>query len=200
MKSRLNKIFCLLSGVMILSLIPLSQSISYSSQEAPQIVYDISVDDTVSEVIQISSSPESAQVVESDNIITTDFTDTENPVIKINTPVQETEPVQVETEPEPELINLGKYRLTAYCSCSKCCGNWSKYNKTESGTTPKQRRTVAVDKKKIPVGSHLIINGHEYVAEDTGSGVNGKSIDIYFSSHRDALNFGVQHATVYLVK
>ena len=86
------------------------------------------------------------------------------------------------------------FKLTAYCGCVKCCGKWSKYHKTASGTTPVAGRTIAVDKKIIPLGTVVEIDGKEYIAEDTG--VKGKHIDIYFNDHQEALNFGVQHKEV----
>lgn len=117
------------------------------------------------------------------------------------------EPTVLEID-EPELINLGEFRLTAYCPCVKCCGIWSAEHpdrigtdytqKTKSGTIPEQGRTVGVDPEVIPLGSVLVIDGQEYIAEDTGSAVNDKSIDIYFDSHEDAVAFGVQNKTVYL--
>ena len=59
-------------------------------------------------------------------------------------------------------------------------------------------RTIAVDKTIIPYGTIVIINGNEYVAEDTGSAVKGNIIDIFFDDHEEALNFGVQYADVYV--
>ncbi len=115
---------------------------------------------------------------------------------------RETEP-PTEQEPEasaaPEPKYLGKFTLTAYCSCEKCCGRWAG-GPTKSGTMPEAGRTVAVDTSVIPLGTHIIIDGHEYVAEDTGSAVRGKHIDIYFDSHDAALNFGKCRADVYIVK
>lgn len=93
-------------------------------------------------------------------------------------------------------------KVTAYCSCIKCCGVWSKdhpsrqgtdYEQhTTSGTIPVAGRTVAVDPDIIPLGSKILIDGHEYIAEDTGSGVKGNHIDIYFDSHEEALEWGVK--------
>lgn len=93
-------------------------------------------------------------------------------------------------------------KVTAYCSCVKCCGVWSKdhpsrqgtdYEQhTTSGTIPVAGRTVAVDPDIIPLGSKILIDGHEYTAEDTGSGVKGNHIDIYFDSHEEALEWGVK--------
>lgn len=113
----------------------------------------------------------------------------------------------VETE-EPEPILLGEFKLTAYCHCVKCCGIWSAEHpsrigtgyvqKTSSGTIAQAGRTVAVDPSVIPYGTVLIINGREYVAEDSGGVIKGNRLDIYFDSHESALAFGVQTANVYM--
>lgn len=107
-----------------------------------------------------------------------------------------------------ELKSLGKFSLTAYCPCVKCCGEWSKEHpsrigtdyiqKTASGTIPKAGRTIGVDPDIIPYGTVVIINDHEYVAEDCGGGVNGNSIDIFFDDHNEALEFGRQTAEVFI--
>lgn len=96
-------------------------------------------------------------------------------------------------------VYLGKFTLTAYCNCKKCCGKWSG-GPTASGKMPKAGRTIAVDPKVISLGSKVIINGKTYTAEDTGSKIKKKKIDIYFDSHSEALKFGVQTAKVYLVQ
>ncbi len=100
---------------------------------------------------------------------------------------------------------LGKFTLTAYCSCKICCGQYSpevtgQPSKTASGTTPKANHTVAVDTSIITLGSKLIINDKTYVAEDVGGAVKGKHIDIYFDTHQEAVNFGTQTGDVYIVE
>lgn len=88
------------------------------------------------------------------------------------------------------------FTATAYCPCRKCCGKWAD-GITASGTTATAGRTIAVDKKVIPLGTHVLINGVEYVAEDTG--VKGKRIDIFFDSHSEALEFGRQKVEVEII-
>ena len=97
-----------------------------------------------------------------------------------------------------EYESLGEYVLTAYCSCSRCSGGWG--SKTATGTKCKEGRTIAVDPNKIPYGSTVVINGHEYVAEDCGGGIKGNHIDIYFNSHQECLEFGRQKAEVFIKK
>ena len=92
---------------------------------------------------------------------------------------------------------LGEFELTAYCGCELCCGAWSdEKSTTASGTHAAEGRTVAVDTDIIPLGSIVEIDGHEYVAEDTGAAIHGERIDIYFTSHNDALAFGRQSGQV----
>lgn len=99
-------------------------------------------------------------------------------------------------EPTTEsLVNLGEFKLTAYCPCNKCSGQWG--TQTSTGATATQGRTIAVDPNAIPYGTVVVINGQEYVAEDTGSAIKEKRIDIYFDSHEAALEFGVQYVEVY---
>lgn len=98
---------------------------------------------------------------------------------------------------EKPMENLGKYTLTAYCACVRCCGKSNGI--TASGTKATQGRTVACN--FLPFGSEIIINDHTYIVEDRGSQVTLKNkIDIYFDSHEEALKFGKQKAEVFLLK
>lgn len=87
---------------------------------------------------------------------------------------------------------LGDFTLTAYCSCSICCGSWSGGG-TASGTAPAAGRTVAMG--GVPFGTKLLINGNVYTVEDRGTGYG--HVDIYMNSHSAALQFGSQRASVY---
>ena len=102
-----------------------------------------------------------------------------------------------------ELIG-NDFKITYYCACEKCCGkspSHPAYGITASGTTVEEGRTIAVDPSVIPLGSKVKINGHEYVAEDTGGAIKGHRIDIYISDHQQALTMGVElNVTVYVLK
>ena len=97
---------------------------------------------------------------------------------------------------EKQTVYLGNFKLTAYCPCYECSEGWS--DTTSTGTKATQGRTIAVDKRVIPYGSTVIINGNEYVAEDCGGAIKGNRIDVYFNNHDEALEFGVQYADVYV--
>ncbi|MDD3220213.1 MAG: NlpC/P60 family protein [Lachnospiraceae bacterium] len=90
---------------------------------------------------------------------------------------------------------LGTFKLTAYCNCSICCGQWAD-GATASGTMPTQGRTVAM--AGVPFGTKLIINGVVYTVEDRGTPYG--HVDIFFNDHQEASDFGVQYADVYLAK
>ncbi len=88
---------------------------------------------------------------------------------------------------------LGTFKLTAYCSCAKCCGTAN--NLTASGVYPTAGHTVAMG--GVPFGTKLLINGTVYTVEDRGTPYG--TVDIYCSSHQEALNFGLQVADVYQI-
>lgn len=105
------------------------------------------------------------------------------------------EPVKPDLE---ELEYLGEFTCTAYCGCRKCNGKW--YGcPTASGTDYVEGRTVAVDPDVIPLGTELYIEGYGwYVAEDTGAGVAGKWVDMYYDDHGVALEHGMKRLEVWV--
>lgn len=88
------------------------------------------------------------------------------------------------------------YKVTAYCSCSKCCGKSN--GLTAMGTKATAGRTVAAS-SKFAYGTKLNINGHTYTVEDRGGSINGDKIDIYVNSHAEALAWGVRYLPVSIV-
>lgn len=159
------------------------------------------------EVIEIEETTEEIDEIEAENDANANVDNTyeDSEVVKPTEKIEEsteviTESTEIEIEEELEegLINLGNFKLTAYCNCSKCCGVWAG-GATASGAMPVAGCTIAVDTSVIPMGSSVVINGHTYVAQDTGEAIVGNRIDIYFDTHQEAWNFGVQYADVYLV-
>ena len=89
------------------------------------------------------------------------------------------------------------FKITAYCSCAKCCGKETGI--TASGTKATAGRTVAAS-AQYAFGTKLIINGQEYVVEDRGGAIQGNKIDIYMNSHAEALVWGVKYLPVQVVQ
>ncbi len=73
--------------------------------------------------------------------------------------------------------------------------------RTATGTTVAEGRTIAVDPNVIPLGWWVYIEGYGYrKAEDTGSAIKGKKIDMYYDSLGAALNFGRKSGlTIYVI-
>ena len=81
---------------------------------------------------------------------------------------------------------------------------------TGSGATATGTRArvgaIAVDPDVIPLGSILyIVSNDGYctygicTAEDTGSAIHGRRVDLYFSSYSECVNFGQRNVTVYVL-
>lgn len=96
------------------------------------------------------------------------------------------------------LVPLGVFKTTGYCPCKSCSEGWGRH--TSTGATAAANHTIAVDPKVIPYGSRIMINGIIYTAEDKGGGVKGNHIDIFFDSHSETRQHGLQNAEVYLVQ
>ena len=85
---------------------------------------------------------------------------------------------------------------TAYCPCAKCCGKWA------DGMTAIGRdaslKGVAVDKRIIPLRSTVRIPGYgTVIADDVGGAIKRERIDVRFTSHQEALNWGRKNITIY---
>lgn len=110
------------------------------------------------------------------------------------TDIVDTTPAEDTSSSSSSGTYLGRFKLTGYCSCAICTGQWSGGN-TASGTTPTPGRTIAMG--GVPFGTKLMINGQIYTVEDRGTAYG--HVDIFCGSHSEALSFGVQYADVYQV-
>lgn len=94
--------------------------------------------------------------------------------------------------------SLGTFKITGYCSCAACCGKTTGI--TASGTRATAGRTIAADTSRFPFGTKLKFNGNTYTVEDRGGAIRGNRIDLYFSSHSEALAWGVRYMEVLVEK
>lgn len=97
-----------------------------------------------------------------------------------------------------KLVPLGVFKTTGYCPCKSCSEGWGRH--TSTGSMAVSNHTIAVDPRVIPYGSKVMINGIIYTAEDKGGGVKGRHIDIFFDSHGETRQHGLQNEEVYLVQ
>lgn len=89
------------------------------------------------------------------------------------------------------------FKVTAYCSCAKCCGKTTGI--TASGTKATAGRTVATS-AQFAFGTKLNIAGNTYTVEDRGGAIQGNRIDIYMNSHAEAVAWGVRYLPVEVVE
>ena len=105
------------------------------------------------------------------------------------------EVIRQETQQEHTYTHESTVTVTAYCPCEKCCGEYAN-GYTATGEKATQGVTIATDPDVIPMGTEVEIDGHIYIAQDVGGAISGNRIDLYFDSHEDALQWGVQEKTV----
>lgn len=118
------------------------------------------------------------------------------------------EPVEtplVEEPAEPEPVLLGSFRVTAYCSCEKCCGEWAKNrpNGIVYGAAGVELKAGVSCASPLPLETVVEVEGlGEYIVQDRPAqwviekyGEN--QIDIYFDSHEEACEFGLKQLNVY---
>lgn len=95
--------------------------------------------------------------------------------------------------------------LTAYTAGPESTGKRPgdpAYGVTASGAHVQDHRTIAVDPRKIPIGTKVYIEGIGVrVAEDTGGAIQGNRIDVYMSDLSAAIQFGYKRdVKVYILE
>jgi 3D (Asp-Asp-Asp) domain-containing protein len=83
------------------------------------------------------------------------------------------------------------YRVTAYCPCEKCCGEWS--DGFFADNSPAVGLAVAAP-KSFEFGEMIDIPGYgNAMVRDRGGAIKGNRLDVFFPTHQEALNWGVQY-------
>ena len=94
--------------------------------------------------------------------------------------------------------------FTAYCACTICCGP-NASNITAAGSKPIQGITVAASRKyplNTPIYIHIpgVVNNKRYLISDRLSLKYDNRIDIYFTTHNKAKQFGVKKGYIWIPK
>lgn len=184
-----------------------------------KIISDVPADTTVNEVElkdDIILSITETTTEETTEDVEDSLNETEPPTEPLVVETEPTTPNVTETEPAPTeqeiasdgLVSLGTFKITAYCSCYTCCGEHALNRPVDEygneivygsiGVRLTAGVSIAVDPRVIPYGTSVVINGHKYIAQDTGGAISGNRIDVYFNDHQEAREFGVKHAEVFV--
>ena len=110
----------------------------------------------------------------------------------------------------PGFTYFGTFRITAYCSCVLCTEHYAldrpwvgnrEIAITASGAVAEAGITIATDPRYVPWGTVLYIDGLGVrIAQDRGGGVRERHLDVFFGSHQEAVDWGNQHRTVWIVR
>jgi len=96
-------------------------------------------------------------------------------------------------------------KVTGYCPCRKCCGKWAAggANRLTAGGRSVTSQNGAAVPKSIPFGAKIRMpDGTTLIADDTGGAMRQSwergvlHIDRRFSTHREALKWGVRTLAV----
>jgi 3D (Asp-Asp-Asp) domain-containing protein len=107
-------------------------------------------------------------------------------------------------KPNPTVEQSGewqtvKMRVTAYCPCKKCCGEYS------DGQTACGHKIISGDvfvaaDKRYCFGTEMLIPGYNndepVKVLDRGGAIQGNRLDVFFGSHEEALEWGVKYLDV----
>jgi 3D (Asp-Asp-Asp) domain-containing protein len=89
------------------------------------------------------------------------------------------------------MINITNAVITAYCACKICCGPHA-HGICADGRRPVEGVTVAAS-RRIPLGTHISIDGHEYIVQDRLESRYDNRFDVFMNHHNDAKKHGLQH-------
>ena len=109
----------------------------------------------------------------------------------------------IEVKPVEETT---EFRVTAYCACEKCCGQWALNRPVDEhgkpiviGAANKPLTTGVSCASPLPFGTEVDLDGYgtvvvedrtaKWVVEKHGQNI----IDIYFDDHETARQFGLQY-------
>ncbi|GAG99876.1 unnamed protein product, partial [marine sediment metagenome] len=93
-----------------------------------------------------------------------------------------------------------EFTVTAYCPCKICCGKWAD-GYTASGHKLQAGDKIVAAPMDIPFNTSVEIPGYGYaIVLDRGGVIKGNKLDVYFNTHQEALEWGVQKLKVKMWK
>lgn len=93
--------------------------------------------------------------------------------------------------PHPQLAGrILEMEVTAYCGCESCCGEYSD-GITASGYIIRQGDKLIAAPRTFRFDTTVFIPGYGLAkVKDRGGSIKGNRLDVYFSTHEEALEWG----------
>ena len=92
-----------------------------------------------------------------------------------------------------------RMKVTAYCPCPKCCGVHSD-GITACGHVIEHADAFVAADRKFDFDTEMVVEGYNnskpVKVMDRGGAIRGNHIDVFFATHQQALNWGVQYVDV----
>ncbi len=111
---------------------------------------------------------------------------------------QQTDDSESNTE-QPEEWESIEMRVTAYCPCPKCCGQYSD-GVTACGYKIRPGDTFVAADRRYSFGTEMLIPGYSNSRAvkvlDRGGAIKGNRLDVFFATHQEALEWGVKYLEV----
>jgi len=105
--------------------------------------------------------------------------------------------------PSESLFYTHIFRVTAYCPCAKCCGKFAD-NVTASGYIIYDGDRFIAAPPEYDFGTVMLIPGYNeskpVPVRDRGGVIKADKLDVYFDTHQEALNWGVQYLEVKILE
>ena len=103
---------------------------------------------------------------------------------------------------EPNQNDIIKMRVTAYCPCEKCCGQYAD-GITASGHKIQYGDTFVAADRRYKLGTEMFIPGYNNSRKvkvlDRGGAIKGNRLDVFFNTHQEALEWGVRYLDVEVI-
>jgi len=100
---------------------------------------------------------------------------------------------------QPEEWESIRMRVTAYCPCPKCCGEYSD-GVTACGYKIRPGDTFVAADRRYSFGTEMLIPGYNdgraVKVLDRGGAIKGNRLDVFFATHQEALEWGVKYLEV----
>jgi len=115
--------------------------------------------------------------------------------IGVRSMITKNESIVVTEMSSPEFYTE-RFKVTAYCPCSKCCGRFAD-GITASGYKIELGDKFVAAPKAFPFGTVMFIDGYGNVeVKDRGGAIKDGRLDVYFDTHQEALNWGIKYLNV----